>query len=74
MTSHTRGPKLFSCRGLGFLSMSIPPVLSKATGTCSVYVAECVGNKQKILFYMVLVLIAVGFIFIFLELKPYGAK
>lgn len=54
--------------------MSIPPVLSKATGTCSVYVAECVGNKQKILFYMVLVLIAVGFIFIFLELKPYGAK
>lgn len=39
------GPKLFSCRGLGFLSMSIPPVLSKATGTCSVYENECVDKQ-----------------------------
>lgn len=34
-----------NCWGLGFLSMSIPPVLSKATGTCSVYETECVDKQ-----------------------------
>lgn len=46
--------------GLGFLSMSTPPVLHKATGTCKVYEPNCLGHTQKALFYTALALIAVG--------------
>ncbi|KAK9153550.1 hypothetical protein Sjap_001030 [Stephania japonica] len=46
--------------GLGFLSMSTPPVLSKATGTCSSYEKQCIGNVQEILFYISLALMAIG--------------
>ncbi|CAL5420274.1 unnamed protein product [Camellia sinensis] len=48
------------CIGLGFLSMSTPPVLSKSTDTCSAYKPECIGHTQKALFYTALSLIAVG--------------
>ncbi|KAF8397326.1 hypothetical protein HHK36_016239 [Tetracentron sinense] len=46
--------------GLSFLAMSTPPILSKATGTCSAYEAACIGHVQAILFYAALALIAVG--------------
>ncbi|CAL5422721.1 unnamed protein product [Camellia sinensis] len=48
------------CIGLGFLSMSTPPVLSKSTDTCSAYKPECIGHTQKALFYTALSLLAVG--------------
>ncbi|XP_061988726.1 protein NRT1/ PTR FAMILY 5.5-like [Rosa rugosa] len=46
--------------GLVLLTMSTPPVLSLATGTCSSYDGECIGQVQRILFYTGLPLIAVG--------------
>ncbi|KAI5325820.1 hypothetical protein L3X38_034894 [Prunus dulcis] len=46
--------------GLVLLAMSTPPVLAGATGTCSSYKAECIGQVQKVLFYTSLPLIAVG--------------
>ncbi|KAL2479504.1 Protein NRT1/PTR FAMILY 5.5 [Abeliophyllum distichum] len=46
--------------GLGFLTMSTPPVLAKAMGTCSEYKPECIGDGQQILFYTALALIAIG--------------
>ncbi|KAL3510825.1 hypothetical protein ACH5RR_030226 [Cinchona calisaya] len=46
--------------GLGFLSMSAPPVLAKKTGTCKDYKPQCIGHTQKALFYTALALIAVG--------------
>ncbi|KAL5740433.1 hypothetical protein ACOSQ2_029613 [Xanthoceras sorbifolium] len=46
--------------GLGFLTMSTPPVLSGAMGTCSEYKPECIGEGQEILFYTALALIAFG--------------
>ncbi|XP_011094986.1 protein NRT1/ PTR FAMILY 5.5 isoform X2 [Sesamum indicum] len=46
--------------GLGFLTMSTPPVLSNAMGTCSEYKPECIGQGQKVLFYTALPLIAFG--------------
>ncbi|KAK9153548.1 hypothetical protein Sjap_001028 [Stephania japonica] len=46
--------------GLGLLSMSTPPVLCKATGTCNSYKQECVGHVQKVLLYTSLPLIAIG--------------
>ncbi|KAL3510415.1 hypothetical protein ACH5RR_029816 [Cinchona calisaya] len=46
--------------GLGFLSMSTPPVLAKATGTCKDYEPNCLGHTQKALFYTALALIAAG--------------
>ncbi|KAI9154256.1 hypothetical protein LWI28_023435 [Acer negundo] len=46
--------------GLGFLTMSTPPVLSEAMGTCSEYKPECIGEGQEILFYTALALIAFG--------------
>ncbi|KAK6946356.1 Proton-dependent oligopeptide transporter family [Dillenia turbinata] len=48
------------CIGLGFLSMSTPPVLHKATGTCKAYAPQCIGHTQKALFYTALTLIAIG--------------
>lgn len=47
-------------QGLGLLTMSTPPVLSKTTGTCSAYEPQCLGQVQKMLFYIALPLIAVG--------------
>ncbi|KAK0583785.1 hypothetical protein LWI29_003043 [Acer saccharum] len=46
--------------GFGFLTMSTPPVLSEAMGTCSEYKPECIGEGQEILFYTALALIAFG--------------
>ncbi|PSS09831.1 Protein NRT1/ PTR FAMILY 5.5 like [Actinidia chinensis var. chinensis] len=46
--------------GLGFLTMSTPHFLAKATDTCSPYESQCIGQIQQILFYTALVLIAVG--------------
>ncbi|XP_050380925.1 protein NRT1/ PTR FAMILY 5.5-like [Argentina anserina] len=46
--------------GLVLLTMSTPPVLSRATGTCNSYDPECIGRVQRILFYTGLPLIAVG--------------
>lgn len=40
--------------------MSTPPVLAKATGTCSEYEPACIGKVQSVLFYSALSLIAVG--------------
>ncbi|XP_018624967.1 protein NRT1/ PTR FAMILY 5.5 isoform X3 [Nicotiana tomentosiformis] len=48
------------CVGMGFLTMSTPPVLAKATGTCSAYQPECIGEGQRILFYIALALCALG--------------
>ncbi|KAF4353348.1 hypothetical protein F8388_015759, partial [Cannabis sativa] len=46
--------------GLGFITMSTPPVLADATGTCSAYKPECIGEAQKVLFYTALALIVMG--------------
>ncbi|KAI9153282.1 hypothetical protein LWI28_008793 [Acer negundo] len=46
--------------GFGFLTMSRPPVLSEAMGTCSEYKPKCIGEGQEILFYTALALIAFG--------------
>lgn len=46
--------------GLGFLSMSTPPVLHKLTHSCSDYQPNCVGHTQKALLYTGLALTAVG--------------
>ncbi|CAL5420261.1 unnamed protein product [Camellia sinensis] len=40
--------------GLGFLAMSTPPVLAKATANYSLYEPECIGEGQTILFYTAL--------------------
>ncbi|KAL0338209.1 UNVERIFIED_CONTAM: protein NRT1/ PTR FAMILY 5.5 [Sesamum angustifolium] len=45
---------------MGFLTMSTPPVLANAMGTCSEYKPECIGQGQKVLFYTALPLIAFG--------------
>ncbi|KAL8517321.1 hypothetical protein ACS0TY_015526 [Phlomoides rotata] len=42
--------------GMSLLSMSMPPVL----GTCKKYEPECIGQTQKVLFYVGMALIAVG--------------
>lgn len=47
-------------QGLGFLTMSTPPVLAHVTGTCSEYRPECIGHGQKVLLYAALPLIAFG--------------
>ncbi|KAJ0028220.1 hypothetical protein Pint_35208 [Pistacia integerrima] len=54
--SHT----IYIFQGLSFLAMSTPPVMSEAMGTCSEYKPECIGEGQKILFYMALALTAYG--------------
>ncbi|XP_057498843.1 protein NRT1/ PTR FAMILY 5.5-like isoform X2 [Actinidia eriantha] len=46
--------------GLGCLTLSTPPVLAKATSTCSAYEFECLGSAQIILFLASLVLIGIG--------------
>ncbi|XP_021888602.1 protein NRT1/ PTR FAMILY 5.5 isoform X2 [Carica papaya] len=46
--------------GLGFLSMSTPSVLAKSAGNCREDKPECVGEEQKILFFLALALLAVG--------------
>lgn len=42
------------------LTMSTPPALAGAMGTCSDYKPECIGEGQKILLYTALGLIAFG--------------
>ncbi|PON92630.1 Proton-dependent oligopeptide transporter family [Trema orientale] len=46
--------------GLGFLTMSTPPVLSGVAGNCNKYKPECTGIEQRILFYTALTLLAIG--------------
>ncbi|KAL9152991.1 hypothetical protein ABFS82_10G019300 [Erythranthe guttata] len=46
--------------GLGFLTMSTPPVLARSMGNCSEYSPECIGQGQKILFYTAMPLIVFG--------------
>ncbi|KAL8526727.1 hypothetical protein ACS0TY_015796 [Phlomoides rotata] len=46
--------------GMTLLIMSMPPVLANATGTCKKYEPECIGQRQKVLFYVGMALIAVG--------------
>ncbi|XP_062096777.1 protein NRT1/ PTR FAMILY 5.5-like [Humulus lupulus] len=46
--------------GLGFLSMSTPPVLSNILGNCDEYKPACIGIEQKILFYTGLTLLTFG--------------
>ncbi|KAJ9548775.1 hypothetical protein OSB04_021318 [Centaurea solstitialis] len=53
--------------GLGFLSLSTPPVI----GPCSDYKEQCVGHTQKILFYISLALIAVGMAGHLVSLPPF---
>ncbi|KMT06823.1 hypothetical protein BVRB_7g159790 [Beta vulgaris subsp. vulgaris] len=43
--------------GLLLVTMSTPPMLSKATGTCSKYEPKCIGNTQVTFFYTGLVLL-----------------
>ncbi|KAG9138628.1 hypothetical protein Leryth_020468 [Lithospermum erythrorhizon] len=57
--------------GLGFLSLSTPPVLHKSTGTCSAYEPECIGRTQKVLFYTSLSLLAIGISGHIVSLKPF---
>ncbi|XP_073063012.1 protein NRT1/ PTR FAMILY 5.5 [Primulina eburnea] len=46
--------------GIGFISMSTPPVLANSTGMCKEYEPQCVGHTQKVLFYIGMALVAVG--------------
>ncbi|XP_073155337.1 protein NRT1/ PTR FAMILY 5.5-like [Henckelia pumila] len=46
--------------GIGFISMSTPPVLADSTGTCKEYESQCIGHTQKALFYTGMALVAVG--------------
>ncbi|KAL8526719.1 hypothetical protein ACS0TY_015789 [Phlomoides rotata] len=46
--------------GISLLAMSVPPMLANATGTCSRYEPECIGQTQKVLFYTGMALIAIG--------------
>ncbi|KAL1547717.1 hypothetical protein AAHA92_16037 [Salvia divinorum] len=46
--------------GFGFITMSTPPVLAKATMSCKSYAPECIGNIQKVIFYTGMTLIAIG--------------
>ncbi|KAK9054973.1 hypothetical protein SSX86_026052 [Deinandra increscens subsp. villosa] len=55
------------CVGLGLLSMSTPPVF----GPCKDYKKECIGNTQKVLFYIALPLIAVGMAGHLVSLPPF---
>ena len=49
-----------SLQGVSCLAMSTPPVLSNAVGNCGEYKPHCVGDDQKVLFYIALALIAIG--------------
>ncbi|CAO2827931.1 unnamed protein product [Amaranthus hypochondriacus] len=51
--------------------MSTPPVLSKATGTCTKYEHKCIGHTQKTLFYTGLALLATGMATCLTSLRPY---
>ncbi|KAH9736417.1 protein NRT1/ PTR FAMILY 5.5 [Citrus sinensis] len=44
--------------GIGFLTMSTPPVLAGFVGICSEYKPECIAEGHKILFYAALGLLA----------------
>ncbi|KAH6776810.1 hypothetical protein C2S51_000090 [Perilla frutescens var. frutescens] len=49
-----------STLGIGLVTMSTPPLLADATGTCKNYDPKCIGHTQKVLFYIGMALIAVG--------------
>ncbi|KAI3474435.1 hypothetical protein Pfo_029296 [Paulownia fortunei] len=46
--------------GIGFVTMSTPPVLANSTGMCKQYEPQCIGHTQKVLFYTGMALLAVG--------------
>ncbi|CAO2827927.1 unnamed protein product [Amaranthus hypochondriacus] len=60
-----------STLGLLLVTMSTPPILSKATDTCTKYEPECIGHTQKTLFYTGLVLLATGMATCLTSLRPY---
>ncbi|KAH6777722.1 hypothetical protein C2S52_006679 [Perilla frutescens var. hirtella] len=57
--------------GIGFVTMSTPPVLAKSTGTCKQYEPGCIGRTQKVLFYTGMALIAVGTAGNLVSVKPF---
>ncbi|KAL8517298.1 hypothetical protein ACS0TY_015508 [Phlomoides rotata] len=57
--------------GIGLVTMSTPPVLANATGTCKKYEHHCVGHTQKVMFYTGMALIAVGVAGNLVSIKPF---
>ncbi|KAL8526715.1 hypothetical protein ACS0TY_015785 [Phlomoides rotata] len=57
--------------GIGLVTMSTPPVLANATGTCKKYEHHCVGHTQKVMFYTGMSLIAVGVAGNLVSIKPF---
>ncbi|KAG6430628.1 hypothetical protein SASPL_108700 [Salvia splendens] len=57
--------------GIGLVTMSTPPVLADATGTCKDYSPKCIHRPQKVLFYIGMSLIAVGVAGNFVSVKPF---
>lgn len=58
-------------QGIGLVSMSTPPVLADATGTCKDYSPKCIHRLQKVLFYIGMSLIAVGVAGNSVSVKPF---
>ncbi|KAH6777719.1 hypothetical protein C2S51_009031 [Perilla frutescens var. frutescens] len=46
--------------GIGFVALSSPPILARATGRCEELEPQCIGNTQRALLYAGMSLIAVG--------------
>ncbi|KAL6534365.1 hypothetical protein OROHE_013290 [Orobanche hederae] len=57
--------------GIGFVTMSTPPVLANSTNTCKQYEPQCVGHTQKALLYTGMALIAVGIAGHLVSLHPF---
>ncbi|XP_021846497.1 protein NRT1/ PTR FAMILY 5.5 isoform X2 [Spinacia oleracea] len=57
--------------GLLLVTMSTPPVLSKAIGTCNEYESKCISHTQRSLFYVGLALLATGMATCLTSLRPY---
>ncbi|KAH6822913.1 hypothetical protein C2S53_020048 [Perilla frutescens var. hirtella] len=57
--------------GIGFVTMSTPPILANSTHTCKQYEPECIGHTQKVLFYTGMALIAVGVAGNNISVKPF---
>ncbi|KAL1549162.1 protein NRT1/ PTR FAMILY 5.5-like isoform X2 [Salvia divinorum] len=57
--------------GIGLVTMSTPPFLADATGTCKDYSPKCIHRPQKVLFYIGMALIAVGGAGNFISVKPF---
>ncbi|KAI3474188.1 hypothetical protein Pfo_028976 [Paulownia fortunei] len=56
--------------GIGFVTMSTPPVLANSTGTCKQYESQCIGHTQKVLFCTGMALLAVGIACHLVSLHP----